>query len=200
MPASLVGAVHAAAVPDISIGHLLLQMVVALVLVVGCIWVFGKLMRRSRVAGRRVGGAAGAFFRQRREEQGLTILSRQPVGKGKCIAVVQVGTQQFLVGIADSGLTPLGELHADAEGGDRLEAGTAPALPTALGGSAGDFTSSGGTRAAAGSVDLRALGVGTLDLRSTPRHAPARPAAVAPGQPGTVRSLVDALREATVRR
>lgn len=182
--------------PDVSIGHLLLQMVVAMVLVVGGIWGFGKLMGRSRAAGRNAGRAAGGFFRSRgtgrSHEQGLTILSRQPVGKGKCIAVVQVGGQQFLVGIADSGLTPLGELHA----GDPEPVPDEEPLPIAAchpGARSVDF---GAAELAA--VDLSALGVRPLDLGPSPagRAAPVRQQQ----PPRSVRSLVDALREATVRR
>ena len=58
-PIGLLAAAGAsAAAPDLSIGHLLLQMVVAMVLVVGGIWGFGKLMGRSRAAGRNAGRAA----------------------------------------------------------------------------------------------------------------------------------------------
>ncbi len=240
-PIGLLAAAGAsAAAPDLSIGHLLLQMVVAMVLVVGGIWGFGKLMGRSRVAGRNAGRAAGGFFRSRlvgREPAaGLTVLSRQPVGKGKFLAVVQVGAQQFLVGIADSGLTPLGELHA----GDPEPVPDEEPLPVAAhhGVVPGPSAEFGPAELAA--VDLSALGLRPLDLDAAPvrvggtgspraaarpvgpaparRPAPARPVGPAPaparraapaparraapeGQPSrSVRSLVESLREATVRR
>lgn len=247
--AGLLATSGVSAAPDISIGHLLLQMVVAMVLVVGGIWGFGKLMGRSRAAGRNAGRAAGGLFRarsgSRSNEEGLTILSRQPVGKGKYIAVVQVGGQQFLVGIGDSGLTPLGELRA----GDPEPAPDTEPLPVAARHDDGPALDFGAAELAA--LDLSALGVRSLDLAA---HAPARPPAAvprstaAPGgrrplatargasgqraaarppasqvpaagralrhpaargvsapetasqQPRSMRSLVDALREATVRR
>src|SRR6185437_1077058 len=81
---------------DVSLGHVLLQMVIALGLVVGG---FGGTDRpRSRA-------------RQRGAVPGLTILSRQSIGKGKAIAVVRAGSRCFLVGISESGLNPIGELE-----------------------------------------------------------------------------------------
>lgn len=149
--------------PDISIGHLLLQMVVAMVLVVGGIWGFGKIMGRSRAAGKNAGRAAGGFFRaragRRAGEEGLTVLSRQPLGKGKYLAVVQVGAQQFLVGIAESGLTPLGELRA----GDPQPSPDEEPLPIAAHLAAPDVAPAF-SAADLASFELQSLGVGPLDL------------------------------------
>jgi flagellar biogenesis protein FliO len=168
------------AAPDVSVGHLLLQMVVALVVVVGGIWVLSKLLARTRVGrgearivgGLRVGGTrAGPRGSARRggdvrgsapAEHSLAVISRRPVGKGKSIAVVGVGAQRFLVGIADAGFTPLGELGPG------------------------------------GPEDLD-------DRIPLPDPAPAGPGAgVAPsaGAPGAqgARSWIEALREATARR
>lgn len=186
MDAALLAASHGAAAPDISIGHLLLQMAVAMGLIVGAIWGFSKLVGRSRAAGRSAGRRAGALLRQRRVTEGLTILSRQPLGKGKYLAVVQVGIQQFLVGIADSGLTPLGELHTggDEPGPRHCDVGLEAAAD--VGG-----TTAGAAFGGAGltGIDLQALGVAG--------RSPAQselPAA------HSIRGWVDALREATVRR
>ncbi len=96
--------------PDISIGHVLLQMVIALLIVVGGIWGFSKIMRR----GGRFGATAGRG-RHKAPVPGLTVLSRQPIGKGKSIAVVQAGSRRFLVGISESGLNPLGEIEPNDE-------------------------------------------------------------------------------------
>ena len=96
--------------PDISIGHVLLQMVIALLIVVGGIWGFSKIMRR----GGRFGGTPGRG-RHKAPAPGLTVLSRQPIGKGKSIAVVQAGSRRFLVGISESGLNPLGEIEPNDE-------------------------------------------------------------------------------------
>lgn len=189
---------------DVSIGHLLLQMVVAMLIIVGGIWAFGKLVGRSRAAGRHAGRKAGGFLRQRAEAQGLTILSRQPLGKGKCLAVVQVGAQQFLVGIADSGLTPLGELHTgDVAAPAAATAGDWVDVPATTGGALGAADLS--------TIDLRALGVRSLDLAafgavaggSAPGALGAAAHGAAASTPPATRSLrtwVDSLREATVRR
>lgn len=172
--------------------HLLLQMVVAMVLVVGGIWGFGKIMGRSRAAGRNAGRAAGGFLRtrpgSRDQVQGLTILSRQPVGKGKYLAVVQVGAQQFLVGIADAGLTPLGELHADDP--DTPPGNEAHERPAGHGAGADVVPA---PVPAFGPAQLASMDLGALGLRSVNLGAPGQ-------TPRSVRSLVESLREATVRR
>ncbi len=158
--------------PDISIGHVLLQMVIALLVVVGGIWGFGKIMRR----GRRFGGPAGRG-RHKAPAPGLTVLSRQSVGKGKSIAVVQAGSRRFLVGISESGLNPLGEIGPNDD----------PVSPTddvlAVGGTAVGGTAVGGT-----AVGGPAVGGPAADRR------PANSVA------GAAASWLDSLREATVRR
>jgi flagellar protein FliO/FliZ len=122
--------------PDISIGHVLLQMVVALLIVVGGIWGFSKIMRR----GGRFGGPAGRS-RHKTPVPGLTVLSRQTVGKGKSIAVVQAGSRRFLVGISESGLNPLGELEPGDDG--PVPAGGDLRPTTAAAGTAGAFGAGG---------------------------------------------------------
>lgn len=199
----LVAASGVNAAPDISVGHLLLQMVVALAVVAGGIWGFGKLVGRSRTAGRRAGRKAGGLLRSRTQDQGLTILSRQPLGKGKCLAVVQVGAQQFLVGIADSGLTPLGELRAreertrDDEVQGDVETDQSPTAPVAR------------KTLDLGALDLRALGVRSVDFdaldaargssQTAALGAPVNGAAASQPVSRSIRTWVDALREATVR-
>jgi flagellar biogenesis protein FliO len=206
MPGTLLAASHVAATPDISIGHVLVQMVVAMGIIVGGIWGLSKLVGRSRAAGRSAGRKAGTFLRQRGADHGLTILSRQPLGKGKCLAVVQVGTQQFLVGIADSGLTPLGELHTagEAQGdasGSSSAGVTADAALAAGSGLAqtlgnGPFSTPEPTT---GTFAFGGAGLEGIDLSALA----ARPRGSGhSGQPASrpIRGWLDALREATVRR
>lgn len=90
--------------PQISVGHLLLQMVLALALVIGAVWALSKLAQRTRGGGRRA---------RRAPVPGLRILSRQALGKNKSVAVVEVEGQRFLVGISGTGFTSLGELRPD---------------------------------------------------------------------------------------
>jgi flagellar biogenesis protein FliO len=127
--------------PDISIGHVLLQMVIALLVVVGGIWGFSKIMRR----GGRFGGTAGRG-RHKAPVPGLTVLSRQPIGKGKSIAVVQAGSRRFLVGISESGLNPLGEIEPNDDPG-------LAANGLAANGLAGDQRPASGIAAAASWLD-----------------------------------------------
>ena len=192
--------------PDVSIGHVLLQMVVALAIVIGGIWGFGKIMRRSgRAKGSR---RTGMLARGRAVEHGLTVLSRQPVGKGKSIAVVRAGDQCFLVGIADSGLTPLGELKDAGSAGQDAAADDEPAAG-ALSHLRSEVRNVPGGHGAAlapldlGSIDLSALagasGDGMIAGAAGRRSPSERGTGAASGQPA-VRAWLDALREATVRR
>jgi len=207
MGGTLLAASHVAATPDISIGHLLVQMVVAMGIIVGGIWGLSKLVGRSRAAGRSAGRKAGTFLRPRAADHGLTVLSRQPLGKGKCLAVVQVGTQQFLVGIADSGLTPLGELH----GNERNEMASAPpagSTPMSTAPMARGFAVGGGGTVAhvpfpgpepsAGGA-FGATALEGIDLRALAAGSPSA-AQSAPSVTRSIRTWVDTLREATVRR
>lgn len=190
---------------DISIGHVLLQMVVALGIVLGGIWGFGKVMGRSS-RGRRAGARGRG-----RPNDGLRVLSRQQIAKGKSIAVVQAGDQCFLVGVADSGLTPLGELRRAAGGTDAEAEVAEPTLPaTGRAGPGAPITATTAPDVPAGSagvgvrlapvdldgIDLSALvrseGAGGTDLDGPGRH----PTTAIP----TMRTWLDSLREATVRR
>lgn len=196
-PATLLAAAHSSvtAAQDVSIGHILLQMVLALGVIVGGIWGFGKIMGRGR-------GKRRTGVRNRGRADGLTVLSRQMIGKGKSIAVVQAGEQCFLVGIGEAGLTPLGELTT-AAGTSRPEERTlpdvvapAPAAPTPM------------TLASLAPLDLAGLDLSAL-VGSAPTAAAAptgngaavrgAPAASAGGAP-SMRAWLDNLREATVRR
>jgi len=101
--------------PDVSVGHLLAQMVLWLGVIVVALWGLSKLARRSKGMGRRTtktAKASGAASGR------LVVVSRQPVGKGQWIAVVEAEGQRFVVGITGAGFTPLGELRGDALRGD----------------------------------------------------------------------------------
>lgn len=232
MSSALLAATHSTlTAPDVSVGHLLFQMVVALVIVVGAIWGIGKVWKRwgsSRAAGPRVSrrtaartrgtiasfsGARGrvlqAFTRERVPDTGLQILSRQPIGKGKMLAVVEVGTQQFLVGVSDSGLTPLGELRADqsatpADLDDSVvidpdlalaAAGYAGPLRAAEPRAAEPQTTEPSTR----QVDQEPIGADATPLmpRSTLRHAPQVPEKAPTSAGGQAGSGLAARRSST---
>lgn len=186
---------------DVSIGHLLLQMVVALGIVIGGIWGFGKVMGRTRA--RRSGGSG----RGRAAAEGLHVLSRQQIGKGKSIAVVQAGGQCFLVGIADSGLTPLGELRA--AGGDASAPAGVPAHPGthpsvgALAHRDVPAPSPEPAGPAPGAVELAPVDLAGIDLSALALAGKggeaSRPGRTRTASP-SMRAWLDNLREATVRR
>lgn len=214
MSLAVLAAAHGATTAqDISIGHVLLQMVVALAIVVGGIWGFGKVMRRSPRRRR-----PGVLGRARGAEHGLRVLSRQAVGKGKSIAVVQAGEQCFLVGIADSGLTPLGELKGTGGSGEdgaavggppRAKAsGAAVGSPPVAEASWGEPAATGARPLALAPIDLSSVDLSAFDRAATSgtghggggaAAGPGRAAGANGGAPAK-RAWLDALREATVRR
>ena len=105
-----------ATLPDVSIGHSLLQMVIALAVVVACIWGLSKVLARLR------GGAPAAGRRQGRQGGGgLEVVGRQSLGKDLSIATVRWGGREVLVGISGSTITFLSEPGS----GTPLEEGSA---------------------------------------------------------------------------
>lgn len=102
----------AAMAPDVSVGHLLVQMVLWLAVIVLALYGLSRLARRTKGAGRRITKASGVTSGR------LVVVSRQPVGKGQWIAVVEAEGQRFVVGISGAGFTPLGELRGDAPRGE----------------------------------------------------------------------------------
>jgi flagellar biogenesis protein FliO len=159
-----------ATLPDISIGHSLLQMGIALTVVVAAIWGLSKVLARLR-------GGAAATAKRRTTPGGLSIVSRQSLGKDLAIATVRWGEREVLVGIAGSTITFLDD-------GERGRAAHRP-------------------QAGLGGIDLRDDAMGD-DLENalratTPRAPRPRPGQQLPEQ-SRQHSLIDALRDATARR
>lgn len=121
MPSALFAAASAKPVADVSVGHALLQMVLALAVIVGSILLLTKFLARIR------GGGKLATKRQQ-GAKGLTILSRQSLGKDLSIAAVRWGDREVLVGISGSTITFLNDARAD-ERSDSGLAGDAEAAP-----------------------------------------------------------------------
>jgi flagellar protein FliO/FliZ len=168
--------------PDISIGHVLLQMVVALLVVVGGIWGFSKIMRR----GGRFGGTPGRA-RHKTPVAGLTVLSRQSIGKGKSIAVVQAGSRRFLVGISESGLNPIGEIGPNDEAASVAGDLGPMAVPTA-------------NRPAAAISTAAIPTANGWSAAIPPANGMAGERLPTNGVAASAASWLDGLREATVRR
>jgi flagellar biogenesis protein FliO len=80
-------------VPDVSVSHLLGHTVLALVVIVGGIWLVQKLWSRNRARGSRRPGKATS---------GLTVVSRHSLGKDQHLAVIRWGGREVLVGISGS--------------------------------------------------------------------------------------------------
>ena len=116
-------AAHTTTAPDVSVGHVLLQMGVGLVVVVGGIWGFSKLLGR----GRRSGGLAG----RRSSGEQLVVLSRQSLGKGLSIAAVRWGDREVLVGIAGTTITFLDGGDAPDQRGEAVPVYGPPLEPPA---------------------------------------------------------------------
>jgi len=161
--ANLHSSAHAArsaigASPDVSVGHVMFQMVVALGVVVGGIWGFAKIMGRG--ARRKSTAKAGL-------PAPLNVLSRQSLGKGLSIAAVQWGGREVLVGISGTTITFLNDARGEGPPFADTPPALGPAPTTASDGAASEST-------AALAVALR-------------------------GAPVAKRSLIEQLREATVR-
>lgn len=159
-------ATSATTVPDVSIGHALVQMVIALGVIVGGIWGLSRILQRVR------SGPRASRAPRRDAAGGLTVLSRQPLGKDLSLAAVRWGEREVLVGIAGSTITFLGD-------------GSPPAAESE--------TPAANGRRQPESTDARALASRTSapSSVSTPRPSSADRASS---------SLLDALREATLRR
>lgn len=91
--------------PTVSAGHVLLQLLLGMAVIVGVI-VLGTKFARGR---RHALGSGGAPGRRRGLVQ---VLARQPLAKGASVALVQVGERAYLLGVTSSGVRRLGETDA----------------------------------------------------------------------------------------
>ncbi|HVC25854.1 MAG TPA: flagellar biosynthetic protein FliO [Acidimicrobiales bacterium] len=167
--------------PDVSVGHSLLQMVIALAVIVVSIWGLGKGLARMR------GGASPS--KRRASGDGLAVVSRQSLGKDLSIATVRWGGREILVGIAGSTITFLNDPRND--GAARAAAPDAAAV-----GGAPDAADAVGTGAAASAAMFAAARSAVTRPDST--RAPVM--SVAGAAPERPASLLDSLRNATLRR
>ena len=113
-----IAATGVSTLPDVSVAHSLIQMVIALVVIVGCIWGLGKLLGRIRTK--------TPSTKRRTPGNGLSVISRQTLGKDLAIATIQWGDREVLVGIAGSTITFLN----DARSGEPATQGVEGAEPT----------------------------------------------------------------------
>lgn len=177
--------------PDISVGHVLLQMVLALAVVVGGIWGFSKILGKGRGK-----GAFGSLGGRRPATQELVVLSRQSLGKGLSIASVRWGDREVLVGISGTTITFLN----GAESGNGAE--------SLNGGDSGNGAESG-DGAESGSVvpvydppfEPPAVGRASMPVRQgLPWTIQSPPLSRATAEPGSRPSFLQSLRDATTRR
>ncbi len=175
-------------VPDVSVGHAILQMVLALAVIVGSILVLTKFLRRLRGGpGASRPGRGGRVARGGADARDRVVLSRQSLGKDLAIAAVRWGGREVLVGIAGSTITFLDDARSEEPAASPAPAsltapvaGAAPPLP--------DLQPAPGPMAPAAFSPAM--------LAAARQGLPALVAPVADGRP----SLLDQLRAATVRR
>lgn len=168
-------------VPDVSVGHALLQMVLALAVIVVGIWGLSKVLARLRSPKSPRTGA-----NRRVAANGLTVLSRQALGKDLSIATVRWNGREVLVGISGSTITFLNDAPASNDVRVEEPASNAPenaakAAEAAIEPAAVEPVPTG--RLAAGFARPSGSTRGSHDL-------------VGAGRP----SFIDSLRDATLRR
>lgn len=173
---TIVAATHT--VPDVSVGHALLQMVLALAVIVACIYGLSKVLARMR-------SGPSARGPKRQAKTGLSIISRQSLGKDLSIAAIKWGDREVLVGISGSTITFLNDARSGEEAGD-LDADAAER-------SADPEPERPARRSAPFSPALLA---NAATRRMTSPSPPPAMATVRASRP----SLLEALRDATLRR
>lgn len=87
----------------VSVTSLFFQLVIGLAVVLGLIWV------ASKVARGRIGMTPG-----KRRGGPLSVVSRQPLGKGVQIAVVRAGAETYLLGVTAHQVTRLARFRPDS--------------------------------------------------------------------------------------
>lgn len=201
--------------PSVSAGHMLVQLLLGLGVVVGLLYLGTKVVR-GRSSGSGLGQAAG------RRRGVVTLLGRQTLGKGVSVAVVKVGERAYLLGVTPTAVRRLGE--ADAAG--LVELADAPGAASRAG--AAGFGEGGARLAklASGLVGRvsprladrlspggRDAGVGDVQGLASEDHRPAHVISIGTGN-GSARittlggerpaptwtSAIEHLRERTVRR
>ncbi|MDA8292606.1 MAG: flagellar biosynthetic protein FliO [Actinomycetota bacterium] len=165
--------------PDVSVGHSLLQMVLALAVIGGSIWGLGKVLARVR----RGPGAT----KRRATGDGLAVVSRQALGKDLSIATVRWGDREILVGIAGSTITFLDDSRRDAPSHARPVPHAADAPEDARDPASRDEDADA----------IHELFSGARVAERSGRDAPRAPLGAAAARPAT---LLTSLRDATLRR
>jgi flagellar biogenesis protein FliO len=104
--------------PNVSVAHALIQMVVALTVIIGSIYVLSKVLSRVR---------GGMPRTKQKGAGGLQIISRQPLGKELSIATVLWNEREILVGIAGSNITFLNDARGEDPGSEIAPRRSGPA-------------------------------------------------------------------------
>lgn len=189
--------------PDISVGHVLLQMVLALAVVVGGIWGFSKILGKGRGK-----GAFASLGGRRPATQELVVLSRQSLGKGLSIASVRWGDREVLVGISGTTITFLNGAES-GNGAESLNGGDSGNGAESLNGGDSGNGAESGDGAESGSVvpvydppfEPPAVGRASMPVRQgLPWTIQSPPLSRATAEPGSRPSFLQSLRDATTRR
>lgn len=156
--------------PDVSVGHALLQMVIALTVIIASIYALSKVLARLR---------NGTPRTKQKSAGGLQVISRQPLGKELSIATVRWGEREVLVGIAGSNITFLNDARSEEAGSEVLARRSGPAGPA--------------EQQLAAAQHFADFSPALLDALK-PAGIPATISPI-----GQKRTLLDSLRDATVR-
>jgi flagellar protein FliO/FliZ len=83
---------------------LVLRLVLSMAVVLGLMWVAGRILRnRSGMTGKATGG-----------RQAIEVLARRGLSKTASVAVVRAGGRTLVLGVTDATITLLGDADADA--------------------------------------------------------------------------------------
>lgn len=107
----------------------LFRMVVALALVIAVIWIATKVLTAMRS-----GKIGNPRARGHQASQGLSVISRQSLGRGLQLAVVRWGDREVLVGIAGQTITFLNDLSRDQATNGTGDEGRSASVPFPLNG------------------------------------------------------------------
>jgi flagellar biogenesis protein FliO len=89
---------HSTGAKTVSAAHLFLQLFIGLAVILGLIFIVGRVLK----------GRVGLV---RRVSAPLAVIGRQPLGKGVQVAIVKAGTDTYLLGVTAHQVTRLGRYN-----------------------------------------------------------------------------------------
>lgn len=108
-----------------STATMLMHLVVAMSVVIGVMWVAGRVLRSKGAGGTAPNRGRGT--RGANRPQPIDVLARRGLSKGASVAVVRAGGRTLVLGVTDASVTLLGEATTESLGIDDSEAGAGAA-------------------------------------------------------------------------